>query len=395
MRPLAEVLTELPAFGQDDGSVAGAPFEFFSPPRLPPQRKPRWLILLERLENAARGIAAQANVHARLSSIAENLRWMRKNIETILQQEFVLEPNSHSRSRRGGKPMKISAIVTLKFSGWFQCRLATNPDPSDEARGVSGFTFALPGEKDLDRIIRFQPLNAMSRLHCPPIGVNVKEVYKNGSKINSHPLAGANVDLLHDPKFVGENGIIAEYSEPIVPFHLCISKGALRLSRAHAGQESFPFQRDLFGKEPTYCPGEIGEATGIWSLEAQWTARINKLQQRLAQSHDNTEKAALQTRIGAMSEGMGRLTEAFFGKVPYFIPLAGKAEIEDQNGELGINASADWSADFWMGGWDSDALSGFVCGFMTIPLAALRDSKNEYAYEQGDVSESAQQAGHL
>jgi hypothetical protein len=33
--------------------------------------------------------------------------------------------------------------VWLKFGGWFQCRLATDPDPCDEPRGVSGYVHAV------------------------------------------------------------------------------------------------------------------------------------------------------------------------------------------------------------------------------------------------------------
>src|ERR1700730_1603882 len=156
-------------------------------------------------------------------------------------------------------------MMTLKFSGWFQCRLATDPDPSDEPRGVSGFTFALPGEPDLDRIIRFQPQGTAYRCCCPPIGVHIKGVYEDGCKIDDHPLAGADVDLLHDPKFLGENGIIVQYNEPIVPFHLCISKGELRLSRPHADDELFPFEGDLRGKEGNYFSCEISEEREIWN----------------------------------------------------------------------------------------------------------------------------------
>jgi Ferritin-like len=98
VRPLGEILTELPACEPDDGRVAGAPFEFFSTLRLPPQTKPRWLILLERLQNAARGIAVEAKhqsqktVRRRLASIAQKLDWIRRNIEKVLVQEFVLTP---------------------------------------------------------------------------------------------------------------------------------------------------------------------------------------------------------------------------------------------------------------------------------------------------------------
>ena len=46
-------------------------------------------------------------------------------------------------------------MLDIQFEGYFQCRFATDPDPSDERRGVSGPTFAAPGEPDLERTIRF------------------------------------------------------------------------------------------------------------------------------------------------------------------------------------------------------------------------------------------------
>ena len=44
----------------------------------------------------------------------------------------------------------------LHFEGYFQCRLATDPDPTREPRGVSGYTYALAGEDDLDQVIYLQ-----------------------------------------------------------------------------------------------------------------------------------------------------------------------------------------------------------------------------------------------
>ena len=45
-------------------------------------------------------------------------------------------------------------MIRINFGGWAQCRLATDPDPYDEPRGVSGYIRAFVGEPDLDRIIR-------------------------------------------------------------------------------------------------------------------------------------------------------------------------------------------------------------------------------------------------
>lgn len=40
--------------------------------------------------------------------------------------------------------------LELLFEGYWQCRLATDPDPSDEQRGVSGFTYSIAGETLLE-----------------------------------------------------------------------------------------------------------------------------------------------------------------------------------------------------------------------------------------------------
>lgn len=46
--------------------------------------------------------------------------------------------------------------LTINFEGYWQCRQATDPDPSDDPRGVSGYTYAVGAESDLDLIIRLQ-----------------------------------------------------------------------------------------------------------------------------------------------------------------------------------------------------------------------------------------------
>src|SRR3712207_6795158 len=122
-------------------------------------------------------------------------------------------------------------MLTLNFEGWFQCRLATDPDPSDEPRGVSGWTFALAGEEDLDRVIRLQgPVSPRS--HGPEVGVSVRTVSVDERRVAEHPLVGARVELLDEPKFEGRNGIVAEdAAECIHPFHLRVRCGDVTLRR--------------------------------------------------------------------------------------------------------------------------------------------------------------------
>lgn len=46
--------------------------------------------------------------------------------------------------------------LTIRYEGYWQCRQATDPDPSGDPRGASGYVFATGRENDLDQIIRLQ-----------------------------------------------------------------------------------------------------------------------------------------------------------------------------------------------------------------------------------------------
>jgi hypothetical protein len=196
----------------------------------------------------------------------------------------------------------------------------------------------------------------------------------------AHQLCDATVEFLDQeeslsslgkgPKFVGENGIVADPGEPIIPFCISISKGALRIRRSYADCYEFPFDPDLFGKQTTYCPGEISEATGISDLANEWRRRIDLLERTLQNTSNETERAAFTMRVNAMRKGIGPLTGMFYGKMPYYIPLVGtKPLICDAGGTLRVDPDKNrvWHVEFWMGGWDADALCGFVQGFVTIP----------------------------
>ena len=100
-------------------------------------------------------------------------------------------------------------MLTIEFAGWFQCRLATDPDPYDEPRGVSGYVRAYAGEPDLDRIIHWQPPTFLRAL-APTVGVSVSRVFLDGKPVEGSPLAGARVMLHGSPKFEGRNGVVAE-----------------------------------------------------------------------------------------------------------------------------------------------------------------------------------------
>src|SRR5581483_1869788 len=48
------------------------------------------------------------------------------------------------------------ADLTIHYEGYWQCRQATDPDPSRDPRGASGYVFATGWENPLDQIVRLQ-----------------------------------------------------------------------------------------------------------------------------------------------------------------------------------------------------------------------------------------------
>lgn len=261
-------------------------------------------------------------------------------------------------------------MVWLKFAGWFQCRLATDPDPTDESRGVSGYAASIAGEPDLDRIVRFHAPVA-PRSHCPTVGVRVANVFRNGAAVSGDPLLGARVELMGEPKFEGRNGIIAEAGfEPIVPFHLRVASGRMSLDRPHLDQEEPPYT-ELQASGINSAPGAIAEATGIWDIRATWSARLQALQQDLANSTKPESRAALAQRMETLSNA--RLTRFFAARMQYALALQGAASVSDPDGLLGgtVDTAASWPVELWCGAWDPDALCGFVQGFLGVPMSPL------------------------
>jgi hypothetical protein len=82
VRPLAEVLTELPA-GEGSGGTAGPPFELYSDVRLATQVDNRWPIVLERLDATAAALAELGGTVPRLGFLAQNLRWIGDNLRAV------------------------------------------------------------------------------------------------------------------------------------------------------------------------------------------------------------------------------------------------------------------------------------------------------------------------
>jgi hypothetical protein len=284
--------------------------------------------------------------------------------------------------------------VWIKFSGWFQCRLATAPDPTDELRGVSGYAHALPNEPDFERIIRLQPDFAIQRSYCQPIGVKVTHIWINGIQVDDHPLLGGLVDFLDNPKFEGRNDILTdEGEEAIVPINIQIKKDCCLIQRKFddnmnnppSDEDDFKKFNQLKASGIHTHPGTIGETTGIFDLGLVWQDRISKLHEDLRTTTNEIEESTLKARIKFLSEkATSGLASRFVARMLYSVSLTGNIAFQDPHGYLpgkpafnrDKNKPEEWSLEFWCGGWDADALTGYIEGYLRIPLDADTSNKN-------------------
>jgi subtilisin family serine protease len=267
-------------------------------------------------------------------------------------------------------------MLTIEFEGWFQCRLATDPDPYNHPTGVSGWTFSFGDEPDFDRVIRFHNPQA-PRLHGPPVGVRVVRVLDDGVVAPAHPLEAGKVHLLGNAVFEGRNGVIAASAEePVVPFEILIRTSSVALQRADPVNLANPV--DLARRQPNAFEQNsmrAADGTGIFDYGAYRRQRRTNLQTALDAETDPLRRLVLEQRIAQLdeSEGVrGDIRNASLGfLVEYAHTLTGPATVNDPGNVLGgnVGTTVPWSIAYWMGAWDADALCGFVRGQLTVPIA--------------------------
>lgn len=87
IRPLAEILTQMPMTDKADDGFAGPSFEIYSDLRLSPFIDNRWTILTERFSDAFEEAAALKKVHPRFNVITQNLEWILNNLNKLTKKE--------------------------------------------------------------------------------------------------------------------------------------------------------------------------------------------------------------------------------------------------------------------------------------------------------------------
>ena len=441
--PIAELLTRFPVVGLG-GKRLGPSFEITSNSSMVPTVETTFALSLERLDKLA-GLAkslsqrmhaasGSSDVTTQLDFVNKTLSLMKEELESREKYPWIPDEKYWdskfseqvprlfayaTKDRSSGRgPTQVFSLLELRFEGWYQCRLATDPDGAAVARGVTGNAFAIGDEPDLDRIIRLQPSGAVERVDTPKIGTRVVSARlfdDDPSALEGDPidvLVGANVDLLGDPKFEGRNHLVSEDGEPIDPFHLEIATAdrEIVLQRTVLGETSInnmtPLQRRGTGRYPvslalnTQAGGEHLALLGrhdpdfLYASPRDFTEdRIARLQERLKTltpegAETTAEGAALKFRIQCLNEGLlprsapdarGIRWTRYFFDVKYQHFISGRMHLQtdglahlltplDGQGEGGPSKGNSWLVEYRFGYFDSDALAAAMSGRLLIPV---------------------------
>jgi Ferritin-like len=83
IRPISEVLTDLPAYADNSLARAGPPFELYDAVSVSPFLPARWAILLERLQACATAGVGLGSEVPRLARVGETLSFVRRNLAAV------------------------------------------------------------------------------------------------------------------------------------------------------------------------------------------------------------------------------------------------------------------------------------------------------------------------
>jgi hypothetical protein len=282
-------------------------------------------------------------------------------------------------------------MIALHFEGWWQCRFATDPDPTDDPRGVSGPTFTVPGEPPFDRVIRLQEPVAPRYPHEDDVGVTVDRVEVDGVAVADHPLVGAAVSLEGEPQFMQRNLIYpsAPFLVVVDPFDLRIAGGGVVVRRKALWDVTQPdlTYDDVFLEPDVIAPrlnaiavrsAEVAEATGLLDYVGVRRRRMDDLRAILDRTSDPTARLGLEKRLQALAAdrimgGQQLAATQFMGmQASYAFPLNGRPHVEDPDDRLGgtVGMSQLWPLEVWFGGYDVDALCGYMRGQLSLPFRA-------------------------
>jgi hypothetical protein len=302
-------------------------------------------------------------------------------------------------------------LLEIDFEGYFACRIATDPDPSNEARGMSGYTMALPRETRLDQIIRLQvDADYLARNARPPLpdmsirlGVGVTGARFEGAPYAPAAVAlrGATVDLLgkdppfaDGPVFESRNNIVGSddtMAFVIVPFQLAITGPGAALTAtdfldpADPSKQTWQFTDPAaYGRRISTCQAggdtEVAEAVNVFDSYGYFRDRRHYLEREIGRTvaalpgADAPTRARLEadlqgyrTRIFQLERWGDRIISKIQTRVDWRHDINGPQAV---TGSLGgtVDTATPWQFTAWFGGWDGDLLIGYARGTLKVPF---------------------------
>lgn len=295
----------------------------------------------------------------------------------------------------------------LSFEGYYQLRFATDPDPTDEPRGVSGYTFALAGEPDFDNLVHLQPdedgvcerrFGYGKNDIGPRVGVTVRQaryfdeetlVYSDAPEYLDARLSFVKAELTERNGIIIRNDLFA-----IDPLRVQLrrKRGALVIDREDfldLNNPELPITQAtsemLERRQPqglTSNSVEVAKATGLPDASNDSCINNRRIRQRnleelLKHTRNPVERAALETRISQLNILRQWWNLSQGGKPidrrAHQLTLQAYGWSVDINGtvhenKIGADTNQHWPLSFWMGGWDGDALCAYISGYLSIPL---------------------------
>jgi rubrerythrin len=445
IQPLLDLMTQVQIGGTGPFSknFLGASFETSSAHFLLPYSsavtEKLQLELLQELHKKIRDICTAYPTE--LAEVLPRLEYVGRSIQAFSEQYvfkkefpkfYANDPTTYPgewESEISENPSKFTpsdGILRVKFRGWFQVRLGTDPDHSLHQYGCTGNTFAFGKEPRFDRSIHFQPHDNFARVGGPNIGVNVYEAnYYSSYKAMKMAmptdygtpvpdLVDAHVDLLEKPIFAGRNWLLSLDGEPVNPFHVAIKMTKKEGHFDRKVKENKPFEdetvrnRSLSFRFPTPPSASPTDEAANWELVKKvspntplngpdlWKDRLATLKKEVARINAELEKdpqnenlradlASAEGRIwnletivlnkeGGLSASVQNTRLAF--RLKYSHTISG--EVNEVSGNtisaLGYDISRSggvpdpWLVTYYLCHMDSDALCAMCDGELLIPV---------------------------
>lgn len=306
--------------------------------------------------------------------------------------------------------------LDINFDGYFMCRLATDPDPTNEERGMSGYTMAMVTEDPLDQVIRLQADDDWLRRNARKplrdlkinVGVQVRSIMFEGAICDAaKDLLLAKVYLdgkdfpLPGPTFESRNSTVGSddtFAFVVNPFKLRIQNhdtGALLTAEDYVDPKDpdKPLWKvndpNIYQRRLPNCTSipdvEVMEAVNVFDAYGYFRDRrryLDKLIRDTSDARDACDVQAERDRLNAKVESYksriyqlehwgDRIISKIQTKVGWQHDINGPQHAEGNFGGK-IETDQPWNMTYWFGGWDGDLLLGFMRGTLSVPFTLDR-----------------------